>query len=86
MWAWLVKFLGGFAFWKADKLGKILFVSAIAVVCCLILWKAFLCKTTATTIGKGSVVNYYYQDCSDKVKDDTFTVLKIWKFRLLSLR
>ena len=90
MWAWIVRFLGGFTFWKPETLGKILWVMVIATATGLLLWKVFICKTISTNnkYGAGSQIYYntYNQDCSSKVKDDAFSILKLWKFRLLSVR
>ena len=90
--AWIGRFLSGFAIWKADKIGKILYFAVLFVVFAGIFYCVFLKKTIAnnqrTVIEKGATANYYtyYQDCSNKTKDDTFSLLKLWRLRLLSVR
>jgi len=89
--AWFVKFFSGFAVWKSDKLGKVLWVIIICGLVIFGFWKIFLEKKIAnsqhTDISRSNVTyTYYYQDCSNKTKDDTFSLLKLWRLRLLSVR
>ena len=85
MWTWFVKFLSGFAFWKAPQIGKILYYSIITILVVFVLWKAFLEKR---------IVNIEnYENCSVKQvapkecpKEPVFEVLKLWRLRLFSVR
>ena len=92
MWAWVIKFFSGFALWKGQQLGKFLWVTIISLVVIFSFYKIFLQKQIAnvqhTDIGKGSNVTYVYNymDCSNKTRDDSFSLIKLWRLRLLSWR
>lgn len=87
--AWLIKFFSGFAIWKGQQFGKILFFSIISLAVVFGFWKIFLEKKISNiqhTEITGSNVTYQYQDCSDKIKEDAFSLIKLWRLRLLSIK
>jgi hypothetical protein len=84
MCAWIIKFLSGFAFWKADKIGKILYISIISISILFAFWKIFLQKQivnqSKTEVKEGGVVNNYnYQDCKNSKDSLAFLGVKFWR-------
>jgi cell division protein FtsL len=89
MIAWFIKFFSGFAIWKGQQLGKILWVAIISAIIMFSFYKVFLQKQmiTKTEYRDSNITNVYnYMDCSNKTKDDTFSLIKLWRLRLLSVR
>jgi hypothetical protein len=90
--AWFIKFFSGFAIWKGQQLGKILFYSIITLTVLFIVgvpvYKTLEKKISNNTNYRDSNITnvYNYMDCSNKTKDDTFSLLKLWRLRLLSVR
>lgn len=85
MWAWALKFLSGFAIWKSDKLGKVLWVVAIVLITLLILWKAFLEKriTSVERYVNCNITQVHPTECP---KEPAFELIKLWRLRLFSVR
>lgn len=53
------KFFSGFAFWRGESLGKIVFMVIIITVCLFIFWAAFVKRTTVYKIEKGGTAHIY---------------------------
>lgn len=71
----ITKFLGGFALWKGEAFGKILFYAIIILVAITIYHKAF--KATTTIVKPGQVI-IQQQNCKDKV----FLGVQLWSVKI----
>jgi hypothetical protein len=83
--AWVVKFFSGFAIWKGQQLGKVLWVAVISLLVIFGFWKVFLEKKIS------KVERYYNCNVTQNApvicpKEPTFELLKIWKLRLFSIK
>ena len=83
--AWAVKFFSGFAIWKGQQFGKILFYAIISIALIFGFWKIFLEK-------KVSNLEKYYNCNITQIhpvecpKEPAFTLIKLWRLRLFSVR
>lgn len=90
MWAWALKFLSGFAIWKGEKLGKVLWVSVIVIAIGFGFWKLFLeakiKNTTQTIVQQGGTVTQNYVTNTTCPQEPALVILKLWRLRLFSVR
>ncbi len=75
----LFKFFAGFNIFNGEKLAKLVFYAILIAVGIGIYHKTFIAKTQTTKIA--NIEKYIVCDCEAKNK---FTLLKIFKFRLLT--
>ena len=77
----IAKFFGGFAFWQGDKLGKILYVFVIVLVCLGVFWKLFLAPTNIDKSSqRARTITNITQE--QERKDDIFIGIKLWALKL----
>ena len=53
----IVKFFSGFAFWKGQVIGKILYYLIIVIVALFVFWKLFVAPTNKTTQKAENITN-----------------------------
>lgn len=78
MWAWVLKLVSGFMFWRPDKFGKLIYILTIIGVVLFIFWKV-TSPTQRTTQRAETIINNNY-DYSDK--DKFFLGTKIFGFKI----
>ena len=88
MWLWLIRFFGGFKFWAGsvpfERLGKILFVVTIAGALVLLSFKVLEKKiSNIETYSNCNVTQVHPVECP---KEPAFTLIKLWRLRLFSVR
>lgn len=78
MGAWVLKFLSGFAFWKAEQFGKLLYYVIIVSACIGVYWAIFLKPSTTTHQTAQTIQNI----TTPEHKDFMFLGIKLWKIKL----
>jgi hypothetical protein len=83
----LIKWVAGFAFWRGEKLGKLLFYAVLAVVAFGIYHKIFFQPRTYTNIKfvKPATVNYSTPAVctpAEKEQEALFLGIKLWRLKL----
>jgi hypothetical protein len=85
MIAWLIRLFGGFAIWKDDRLGKVIYVGIIIVVALTIYTKAFV-EPKYRTISQQRIEKVekieYHNETFIQNKERFFMGLKLWSFKL----
>lgn len=66
----ILTFLKGFAFWKGEKFGKLLYQVIIVAACLFVFWALFV-KRTAVTIDKSNQQAQTIQNIELKEKQET---------------
>ena len=75
----LIKFLSGFAFWKGDKLGKLIFYGILITIGLTIYHKAFEPKQI-TKIERQVVEKQVVNNCPDEMKIAGIQI-NLWKLK-----
>ena len=76
--AWLIKFFSGFAIWKGEVIGKLLYYTIIVSICLGVFWAIFL-KPQFKTIQNAQTIQNI---TTPEQKDFMFLGIKFWKLKL----
>lgn len=86
--AWLARLFGGFAIWKDDKLGKIIYLGIILVLAFTIYTKAFIepkyknISQTVNKIEKVEKIEYHNETIVQAPKEKAFLGINLFGFKL----
>jgi hypothetical protein len=86
--AWVIKFFSGFAIWKGQQFGKILFYSIISLGVLFAvgvpIYKTF--EKKVSNLEKYYNCNITQVHPVECPKEPAFTLIKLWRLRLFSVR
>lgn len=82
----IAKFLAGFAFWKGEKIGKIIFYAVLIITALCIYHKVFFAKTqvtnTRTIIQRAQNVTLPPPAKNGENGDAFFCGVKLWRLKI----